>query len=108
MLYHIAERHHWVDACASGHYTQSTIGLELDDVGFIHLCTESQVVGVLDRFYLGVDDLVLLHVDDERVTVPIVFEAVVGTDELFPHLYGPLEPAVVTRVSPIGETRSVE
>lgn len=108
MLYHIADRRRWDDACASGAYTQSTIGLELDDVGFIHLCTETQVAGVLDRFYRGVNNLVLLDVDDERVTAPIVFEAVVGTDELFPHLYGPLDPAAVTRVTPIEATPSVE
>lgn len=108
MLYHIADRRRWDDACASGAYAQSTIGMELDEVGFIHLCTETQVAGVLDRFYRGVNNLVLLHVDEERVTAPIVFEAGVGTDELFPHLYGPIDPAAVTRVTPIEATRSVE
>ena len=101
MLYHIADRHRWADATIAGTYTQSTIGMELADVGFIHLCTDTQVAGVLDRFYRGVDDLVLLHVDETRVGSPIVFEDVPGGDEPFPHLYGALDPAAVVDVTPI-------
>jgi uncharacterized protein (DUF952 family) len=75
--------------------------MELDDVGFIHLCTAEQVAGVLERFYRGVDDLVMLHIDEQRVRAPIVFEDVPGADEPFPHLYGPLEPSAVVRATPV-------
>lgn len=101
MLYHIADRRRWDDSRSVGRYTQSTRGMELDDVGFIHLCTEQQVAGVLDRFYRGVDELVLLHIDEHLVGAPIVFEDVPGSDEQFPHLYGPLESTAVVRVEPI-------
>jgi uncharacterized protein (DUF952 family) len=101
MLYHIADRHRWALSCDRGSYTQSTRGMELDDVGFIHLCTAEQVAGVLDRFYRGVDDLVMLHIDEQRVRAPIVFEDVPGADEQFPHLYGPLEPSAVVRATPV-------
>ena len=101
MLFHVADRSRWEASAAAGEYTQSTRGMELDDVGFIHLSTEAQVAGVLTRFYAGVTDLVLLHIDESLLTSPVVFEDVPGTDEQFPHLYGPLNPDAVTSISPL-------
>lgn len=105
MLYHIAERARWADACIEGVYTASTRGLELADVGFIHLCTFEQLAGVAERFYGGVDDLVLLHIDETRSDAPIHFEPVAGTGELFPHLYGALAVEAVVRAEPYHSPR---
>jgi uncharacterized protein (DUF952 family) len=101
MLFHVADRTRWEASVAAGQYTQSTRGMELADVGFIHLSTESQVPGVLERFYAGVTDLVLLHIDETRLTSAVVFEDVPGASEQFPHLYGPLNPDAVTGTSSV-------
>lgn len=100
VLFHLAEGHRWESSLASGRYTASTRGLELDEVGFIHLCTAAQLAGVAARFYRGVDGLLLLHIDPERCGAPIVFEPVGDSDELFPHLYGPLPVGAVVRIEP--------
>ena len=97
MLFHIADRHQWAIASADGSSTSSTIGLDLDEVGFIHLCTADQVAGVAARFYRGVTDLILLHVDESMLTATVVFEDVAG--ERFPHLYGPLNTDAVVAVT---------
>jgi uncharacterized protein (DUF952 family) len=57
-------------------------------VGYIHLSTQRQWLATLGRFYRGVDGLVLLVIDGERVAAPVRFEHADGDD--FPHLYGPL------------------
>lgn len=101
MLFHIAERARWHDARTTGEYTASTIGMELADVGFIHLCTAAQVAGVLERFYRGVPNLVLLHVDEALLDAPVVFEHVGDAPEPFPHLYGPLPCAAVVADEPL-------
>lgn len=101
MLFHVADRTRWEASVAAGEYTQSTRGMELADVGFIHLSTEAQVAGVLERFYAGVTDLVLLHIDETRLTAPVVFEDVPGAAEQFPHLYGALNVDAVTATSPL-------
>ena len=101
MLFHIADRTRWEASLADGSYTQSTRGMELDAVGFIHLASQTQVSGVLDRFYEGVEDLVLLHIDESRLTARVMFEPAPGTDELFPHLYGPLDTDAVVAVTTI-------
>ena len=53
---------------------------------------------VADAHYAGVHEpLVLLTIDERRVTVPLQVDAVPGQAEGYPHLYGPLEmsPPVV-------------
>ena len=100
MLHHIAEATRWDEARATGAYTASTLGLELDDVGFIHLCTTEQLEGVAARFYRGVQGLVLLHIDEALLDSPVVMEAVGDSGEHFPHLYGPLRVRAVVAAEP--------
>ena len=101
MTFHIAERTRWEQSLDTGEYTASTIGRELADEGFIHLSTAAQVPGVLERFYRGVGGLVLLHVDEQRLTAPLVYEQLGAAPEPFPHLYGPLATSAVVEVEPI-------
>lgn len=100
MIFHIAERHRWEQAVAGGSYTASTLGRELHEEGFIHCSTTEQVGGVAERFYRGVQNLVLLHIDEAQLTSPVRWEAVGGTGGLFPHVYGPIDPTAVVRVEP--------
>ena len=100
VIFHIAEREAWDAAVAAGEYTVSTRGRSLAEQGFIHMSTRVQVDGVAGRFYAGVDDLVLLHVDESRLTAPLQYDAVPGTVDSFPHLYGPLNVDAVVAVEP--------
>lgn len=68
--------------------------------GFVHLCTRAQVAGVLERYYAGVPDLVLLELDPSRLGAEVRWEPGAGADPgPFPHLYGPLPLAAVRGVS---------
>ena len=100
LLFHIAERSRWEGALEVGSYTASTLGRELADEGFIHLSTAEQVAGVAARFYRGVPDLLLLHIDEARLTSPLVHEQLHGAPEPFPHLYGALDVDAVVHVEP--------
>ncbi|MFC7304892.1 DUF952 domain-containing protein [Streptomyces monticola] len=100
-LLHITERALWDAARASGTYEISTRGRTLEEVGFIHCSLRHQLAGVAAMLYggrTGPDDLVVLVVDDERLDVPVRYEAPApGADE-FPHIYGALPVAAVVRV----------
>jgi glutathione S-transferase len=97
-LFHLAEADQWALAQESGAYRRSTLGLSLEDVGFIHLSTDEQWPGVLGRYYTGhTGDLVLLSIDPDLLDAELRWEAPhPGASELFPHLFGPLPVAAVT------------
>jgi len=99
VIFHIADRDRWQRSLAAGDYTASTIGMELADEGFIHLSTAEQVPSVAERFYRGVPNLVLLHVDERKLTAALVIEQLDGAPEPFPHLYGPLNVDAVIDVT---------
>ena len=102
-LFHVAEVEHWEEARASGRYERSTRGLSLARVGFVHLATDAQWPGVLERYYAGHEGgLVLLAVDPGRLRPPLRWEAPSpGSGELFPHLYGPLDVDAVVDTRPL-------
>ena len=102
MIYHIALQPDWDAAVAAGEYRVSTIGRTLEEEGFIHASTSAQVRGVADAVYGDVrEQLVLLTIDERRLTVPLQWDAVEGSPEPFPHLYGPLEVAAVVLETPL-------
>jgi uncharacterized protein (DUF952 family) len=70
--------------------------------GFVHLSAAHQVEGTLAVHYAGARDLVLLTIDADRLgsSHTVKWEPSRG-GELFPHLYGTLPAALVTKVSPL-------
>ncbi|MCA9324823.1 DUF952 domain-containing protein [Candidatus Saccharibacteria bacterium] len=81
----------WATAQKIGEYTQSTVDLRLEEVGFIHCTKPDQTVAMLNRRLKNRDDLLLLLVDVDKVVPEVKFEATQsGTPGLFPHIYGPL------------------
>jgi glutathione S-transferase len=95
-IFHLATRADWEAAQRSGGYTTSTLGRTLAEEGFIHASRADQWRGVRDRFYSGVEEpLVLLVIDTDLLTVPVVEEVPEGGTRTFPHVYGVLDPAAV-------------
>lgn len=73
--------------------------VSLEREGFIHACTPEQFMGVIERFFLGQEGLVLLFIDPEKVQSEIRWEAVLDHG-IFPHIYGALNlDAVLQEVS---------
>jgi uncharacterized protein (DUF952 family) len=89
-IYHIARASDWAQARAAGEYTTSTRGRTLAEEGFIHCSASDQVAGVANMFYRGLPDLLVLVIDVGRVRPEIRVEQVTGSEEPFPHVYGPL------------------
>jgi len=101
-IFHLALRSEWELATAVGSYTTSTLGRTLAEEGFIHASRGDQWQGVRDRYYRGVTEpLVLLVIDTDRLTSPVVEETPPGADETFPHVYGPINADAVVRAVPL-------
>jgi uncharacterized protein (DUF952 family) len=96
LIYHLATESDWAEAQRTGAYTTSTRGVSLEQEGFLHASRADQWRGVLDRYYQGVEEpLLLLEIDTDLLDVPWR-EDPVG-DDTFPHVYGPLSPRAVVR-----------
>ncbi|GEP34482.1 hypothetical protein NSZ01_22500 [Nocardioides szechwanensis] len=101
-IFHIATVADWAAAQTSGGYTTSTIGRTLVEEGFIHASRADQWQGVRSRFYADVTEpLVLLVIDTERLSSPVVEEAADESGETFPHVYGPINPSAVVQTIPL-------
>jgi len=68
--------------------------------GFIHFSSAEQVAETAAKHFAGARDLVLLRVDATRLGCRLKWEPSRG-GALFPHLYGDLDAAAVTRVDPL-------
>ena len=97
MIYHVTTRTNWENALTEGFYSAESLALE----GFIHMSKEHQVAGVLHRYYNGVNDLVLLHVDETKLSSIIKLEPSPSLNEEFPHVFGVINLDAVIKVEEI-------
>jgi uncharacterized protein (DUF952 family) len=99
-LYKICPVSLWREAERNGVFRGSAVDLR---DGFIHFSTAAQAAETAAKHFAGQGDLVLLHVDAARLGAALKWEPSRG-GALFPHLYGDLDPKVVTRVDtlPLG------
>lgn len=95
LIYHITTAEAWSKAKESGSYASPS----LNEEGFIHCSEKSQVEDIKSRFYGGVEDLVLLTIDTEKLTSQLIFEWSPSVQNTFPHIYGPINTDAVVEVS---------
>jgi sulfopyruvate decarboxylase subunit beta len=91
-ILHITRREQWGEAKREGYYKGDTLGSQ----GFIHFSKPHQLEEVANFLFQGQKDLVLLLVDTSKVQAEIRYETV--GNEVFPHLYGPLNTDAVIEV----------
>ena len=96
IIYHIVSSQNWDGQETSTDYEAESLQTE----GFIHLSRKEQVNGVLNRYYQHIPDLLLLRVDSAKLTHELRYEASTN-NELFPHLYGPLNKDAIVEIEKI-------
>jgi len=95
-LLHITSAEAWTEAERSGVYAPPM----LEQDGFLHLCTGSQLGYVLGRHFAGRTGLMLLHIDPAQLD-DLRWEISELGHDAFPHLHGPLPVVAVIRVEPV-------
>jgi uncharacterized protein (DUF952 family) len=105
MLLHITTREEWSKAQIKGEYTSPSLRTD----GFIHCSTIGQTVDTANLFFKGQKGLMLLCIDENKLESECKFEEAAGgianqhdprTDNLFPHVYGPINMAAVIQALP--------
>jgi uncharacterized protein (DUF952 family) len=93
MIYHIATSEDWNLHRNEATYVPGGFAKE----GFIHCSTHDQVPDVLHRYYSGITNLVLLHIDESKLTAELKYEEATAK-ELFPHVFGPINKEAIVKV----------
>ena len=96
IIYHITTDAIWNLSREIGEYTAPS----LKEEGFIHCSQQSQLADVKQRYYADRNDLLLLTIDTEKLTSPVIFEWSPSVQDTFPHVYGPINIDAVTEVNP--------
>lgn len=97
MIFHLVDRETWRHAEAAGTYAPESLNRE----GFIHFSTPQQLQRTAAKWFPGREDLLVVNVDEARLTSELRWEAVPGEVMPFPHLYGPLNLDAVVGVTPL-------
>ncbi|HTU20865.1 MAG TPA: DUF952 domain-containing protein [Gemmataceae bacterium] len=91
-IYHLVPRSVWEDNPNQPYRPES-----LEREGFIHCSFAEQVAASANRFYADAPELLLLHIDVDRLRSSLREEES-GTGEIFPHIHGPLNRDAVASV----------
>jgi uncharacterized protein (DUF952 family) len=93
MIYHVTTGSEWKACEGNDRYTPAAFSRE----GFIHACHAEQLQGVLQRYFAGHTDLLLLHIEETKLTCQLKHEVATG-GELFPHMYGGINREAIVNV----------
>lgn len=96
-IYKICPADLWQAAVKAGVFAGSPV--DLAD-GFIHFSSTSQVKETAVKYFAGARDLVLVAFNDADLGAAVRYEPSRGGD-LFPHLYGPLDPRAALWAKPL-------
>ncbi|WP_174301028.1 DUF952 domain-containing protein [Caulobacter sp. S45] len=96
-VYKIMPRAEWIAAQDARCFKGSAADLR---DGYIHLSTAEQAAETARLHFAGQDGLILLRISVEPLGERLRWEPSRG-GRLFPHLYGPLDPAEVAAAQPL-------
>ncbi len=100
-IYHFALPQEWEAAQGAASYAPSAFA----DDGFIHLATQAQIAGVVERHLRGHGLRVQLTIDPLLCGNSLLWEWNDARGEVFPHLVTPIEHAWVLDARPFDPDR---
>jgi uncharacterized protein (DUF952 family) len=103
-IFHVADPDRWTLAGKSGIYLPP--GFETDH--FIHCCTLEQMPGVLSRYFIGQNTILVLEIEISTLMQFIRFENLDNGSEFFPHLYSSLSVEKVKHQYPLHREENEE
>lgn len=96
-IFHITDRATWQKVKHTALYEGDTLSSD----GFIHCCLLEQIDSVLQNWFKGKRDLVIVEIDTENLISPVKYENFEGGQETFPHVHGPINIDAVVSEKPV-------
>ena len=77
---------------------------DIGEDGFIHCCTHAQIDAVLEKWFADEKGLLILEINTEDLSAPVVYENLEGGEESFPHVYGAINRSAINNIVKVKET----
>ena len=94
IILHITTPAEWESGCNSDFYQPAGLAAN----GFIHACLPNQLLVVLEKWFPGKRDVLIIEIETDLLDSRLIFENLEGGSEQFPHVYGPVTLGAVKAV----------
>jgi uncharacterized protein (DUF952 family) len=91
LIYHIVLPEKWAEFETDLYKASS-----LADEGFIHCSFRDQLDDVIDRYYRGVPEVIVLEIETDLLMSRVLKEPSTNS-EIYPHIYGPINRNAIVR-----------
>ena len=92
-IYHIVLPEIWEKFKNKDFYEAESLKTE----GFIHCSFAEQIEGVLERYYQGVERVLILTIDSDKLTSKLINEPSTN-NEIYPHIYGQINREAIVEI----------
>lgn len=93
LVYHIVTPEVWEEFRTKDFYEAASLATE----GFIHCSFAEQLEGVLQRYYSGLEKVLIMTIEPEKLTSELVNEPSTN-DEIYPHIYGKINREAIVGI----------
>ncbi|HEY0428086.1 MAG TPA: DUF952 domain-containing protein [Pyrinomonadaceae bacterium] len=93
LIYHIVLPEVWANFKDKNFYEAESLHSE----NFIHCSFAGQLEAVLERYYAGVEKVLILTIEAEKLKSKLVAEPSTG-GEIYPHIYGAINLDAIVRI----------
>lgn len=94
MIYHLIEKEQWELCCKNSSYKPNSVDRE----GYIHCSFEEQIMKVANTFYKNQKNLLILCINEKKLTSSLKVEDLFNLNEAYPHIYGELPIKSIVKV----------
>lgn len=91
IIFHLLPEKEWKERQKQGEYRTP----ELEEEGFIHCSTGSQVEQTANRHFVGTRKLLLLVIDVSSLAPEVRYEKAGEKHEIYPHVYGAINAGAI-------------
>lgn len=103
MIYHFARPEDWQAAQVDGQYRPR----EFAQDGFVHCATAEQIAGVIQRHLRGHGPRVKLSIEPQALGDTLHYEWSEASQDLYPHVFGPIPLSAVRATEPFDPDHAV-
>jgi uncharacterized protein (DUF952 family) len=94
MIYHITTYDLYAKFIDEDFYEAPSLKTE----GFIHCSTAKQLEATIQRYYKNEAIILILHLNEQKLTSPLKYEMADSVQEEFPHIYGAINKDAIDKM----------